>query len=154
MAETATADPSVEPMFDTAHGALVFAFNYAGQRYDRPMMLRAWPRRPPAPARDLGGLDGAAQAGMIRAQACTPGPAGRVPDHRPRGAAHAIPCACRAARCAGTKPNMEWRNAVSFLADHVRYTALKGCVTNGILRRAYVVRYFTSQGRARQPGRP
>ena len=29
-----------EPLFDSAHAALVYAFNYSGQAYDRPLMNR------------------------------------------------------------------------------------------------------------------
>jgi hypothetical protein len=43
----------------------------------------------------------------------------------------------------GHRPNKEWTEAISFLADHVRTTALAGCTANGMLRREYVVRYFS-----------
>ena len=143
MAETVTAE-TVEPLFETAHSALVFAFNYSGQRYDRPTMLRL-----AAPdlgsGKGLGGLDGAAQAGMIRAEVSA---LGRLAESliAARVAPRTVPCACRAACCCGTRPNTEWTNAIMFLADHVRTKALAGCVVNGVMRREYVVRYFTRRG--------
>ena len=55
------------PPFDSYIDALIFAFNASSENYDRPYMNRV-----AAPAvgsgRGLGGLDGAAQAGMIRAE--------------------------------------------------------------------------------------
>ena len=128
-------------LFDTAHGALVFAFNFCGQAYDRPMMNRL-----AAPAMGSGkglvGLDGAAQAGMIRAEIQRLGKLAEA-ILIARLAPRAMPCNCSSYCCAGQKPNREWVEAVSVLADHVRATALAGCTSNGILRREYVVRYFT-----------
>ena len=60
-----------------------------------------------------------------------------------RIAPRSVPCHCRFACCSGQKPNKEWTNAISYLADYVRTTALAGCTANGMLRREYVVRYFT-----------
>jgi len=140
MGHIATAEMFV-PLFDNAHGALVFAYNYSGQCYDRPMMNRM-----ASPAigsgKGLVGLDGAAQAGMIRAEVKALGKLAEaiiIARIAPRSA----PCHCRAACCAGKKPNKEWVDAIARLADHVRTTALAGCVANGMMRREYVVRYFT-----------
>lgn len=139
---TATATMQVEQgLFDSAHGALVFAFNFSGQCYDRPMMNRM-----ASPAvgsgKGLVGLDGAGQAGMIRAEVRA---LGRLAEAIlvARIAPRTMPCSCRSACCAGVRPNKEWTDAISILADHVRNTALAGCVSNGLLRREYVVRYFT-----------
>lgn len=53
-----------EPLFKSAHQALTFAFNFSASNYDAPVMNRM--AQDPAPAgRGLGGLDGAAQAGMV-----------------------------------------------------------------------------------------
>lgn len=140
MAQTATVE-TVEPLFDTAHGALVFAFNFSGQSFDRPLMNRM-----AAPAvgtgKGLVGLDGAAQAGMIRAEVAS---LGRLAEAIliARIAPRSMPCHCRQSCCSGKKPNKEWTDAISFLADHVRTTALAGCTANGMLRREYVVRYFS-----------
>ena len=65
--EQPAAPTEAEPLFINAHSALVFAFNFSGQCYDRPMMNRM-----AAPSvgtgKGLVGLDGAAQAGMIRGE--------------------------------------------------------------------------------------
>ena len=128
-------------LFETTHGALVFAFNFSGQAYDRPVMNRL-----AAPAvgsgKGLSGLDGAAQAGMVRAEVQRMGRIGEailVARHAPQS----VPCSCRKACCSSYRPNKEWTDAVAIISDHVRATALAGCTTNALLRRAYVVRYFT-----------
>ncbi len=140
MGQSATAEVFA-PLFESAHGALVFAFNFSGQCYDRPMMNRL-----ASPAvgsgKGLVGLDGAAQAGMIRAEVQTLGKLAEAIIIA-RIAPRSVPCHCRSACCAGHKPNKEWTDAISILADHVRTTALAGCTSNGMLRREYVVRHFT-----------
>lgn len=139
-AQMATAE-TLEPLFDNAHGALVFAFNFSGQSFDRPLMNRL-----AAPAvgtgKGLVGLDGAAQAGMIRAEVQGLGKLAEA-ILIARIAPRTTPCSCRSICCSGHKPNKEWTDAVSYLADQVRTTALAGCTTNGMMRREYVVRYFT-----------
>ena len=132
--------------FTSASEALVFALNAAIQAdYPRPVMNKlAAPST--STGHGLAGLDAAAQAGMVRAEIKQLGPLAEAvlfARYAPRG----IPCACRAACCAGQKRNPEWINAISFLADYVRTTALAGCVTNGMMRQEYVVRYFSAKGR-------
>jgi hypothetical protein len=128
------------PVFESAHGALVFAFNFSGG-HERPLMNRL---AAPAQSKGLGlaGLDGAAQAGMVRAEVAA---LGRLSEAIlvARFAPRSLPCHCRSACCVGRRPNREWVDAIGYLADHVRTTALAGCTANGILRREYVVRYFT-----------
>ena len=130
-----------EGLFSSAHAALVFAFNFSGQCYDRPMMNRL-----AAPAigsgKGLGGLDGAAQAGFIRAEVRGLGSLAEA-ILIARIAPRAMPCHCRQSCCSGRKPNAEWVTAISHLADQARRSALLGCAANGIMRREYVVRYFT-----------
>lgn len=140
MGQSATAE-LLEPLFESAHGALVFAFNFSGQCYDRPMMNRL-----ASPAigtgKGLVGLDGAAQAGMIRAEVQAMGKLAEA-ILTARLAPRMQPCSCRSACCSGHRPNKEWTDAIAFLMDHVRTTALAGCSSNGLMRREYVVRYFT-----------
>lgn len=130
-----------EPLFTSANSALVFALNYSAQQYDRPMMNRM-ATQAVGSGKGLVGLDGAAQAGMIRQElaAC-----GQLVENAllARVAPRWQPCECRAACCSGKRPNREWTNAIAYLADQVRYVALAGCVCNGMLRREYVVRFFT-----------
>jgi len=130
-------------LFQNAHGALTFAFNFSGQAYDRPMMNRL-----ASPAigsgKGLVGLDGAAQAGMIRAEVKA---MGRLAEAIliARIAPRMTPCGCRSACCSGFKPNKEWTDAIAYLGDHVRTTVYAGCVINGLMRREYLVRYFTKK---------
>lgn len=137
---TATAE-ALEPLFESAHGALVFAFNFSGQCYDRPMMNRlASPTF--GTGKGLVGLDGAAQAGFIRAEVQALGKLAEailIARLAPRW----MPCHCRQACCSGKKPNKEWTDAIAYLADYVRNTALAGCTANGMMRREYVVRHFS-----------
>ncbi len=140
MGQSATAEVFA-PLFESAHGALVFAFNFSGQCYDRPMMNRlASPSV--GSGKGLVGLDGAAQAGMIRAEVQA---MGRLAEAilLARLAPRTTPCSCRSSCCCGHKPNREWTDAIGYLADYVRTTALAGCSSNGMMRREYVVRYFT-----------
>lgn len=141
-AQMATAE-ALEPLFDNAHGALVFAFNFSGQTFDRPLMNRLC-----SPAvgtgKGLVGLDGAAQAGMIRSEVQRLGKLAEA-ILIARIAPHTTPCSCRSICCSGHKPNKEWTDAICYLADHVRTTALAGCTANGLMRREYVVRYFTKK---------
>lgn len=130
-----------QALFASAHAALVFAFEHSAQTYDRPVMNRM-----AAPAfgsgKGLGGLDGSAQAGMIRREVRDFGRLGEallIGRHAPQYA----PCSCRAPCCSGKRPNHEWLDAVAFLADHLRTTALADCSTTSLMRRAYVARYFT-----------
>lgn len=143
MGQSATAEV-LEPLFESAHGALVFAFNFSGQCYDRPMMNRL-----ASPAfgsgKGLAGLDGAAQAGMIRAEVQAMGQLAEA-ILIARIAPRSVPCHCRSSCCSGKRPNWEWTNAIAFLADHVRQTAMHGCCSNGLMRRDYVERYFTRKG--------
>lgn len=130
-----------EALFLSAHAALVFAFNFSGQSYDRPMMNRLG-----APTlgsgKGLVGLDGAAQAGMIRAEVQAMGKLAEA-ILTARVAPRAKPCSCRSSCCSGHKPNKEWTDAIAYLADYVRTTVYAGCVVNGLMRREYLVRYFT-----------
>jgi hypothetical protein len=130
-----------EALFSSAHAALVFAFNFSGQSYDRPMMNRM-ATASTGSGKGLVGLDGAGQAGMIRAEVKSMGKLAEA-ILIARIAPRTTPCSCRASCCSGHKPNKEWTDAISFLSDHVRTTALAGCTANGLLRRECVIRYFT-----------
>lgn len=54
-----------EYLFDSVHGALTFAYRYSGQQYS-PSLMAQMMRGPGRSGKGLGGLDGAAQAGLIR----------------------------------------------------------------------------------------
>ena len=128
------------PLFASAEAALRFALNFRADHYVRPVM-----NRHAAPAcgvgKGLAGLDGAAQAGMIRRALSALGShaeavlVARMAVPRQR-------CECGAACCAGTRPNPVWRTAVGVLADYVRTTALAGTSARGPMRLIAVGQYF------------
>ncbi len=57
-----------EPLFTSAHDALLFAFNYAGQQSPRTPLAGLMHRGGLGKGKGLHGLDGAAQAGIILAE--------------------------------------------------------------------------------------
>lgn len=128
-----------EPLFRSAHAALVFALNYSMQQYDRPLMNRVAAGPAKGEGKGLSGLDGAAQAGMIRAELARLAPlhqAVLVASIAPQQ----VPCECRAACCGGWKTNLEWSDAISELTTAAAAAALAGCVSNGRLRSALIQR--------------
>lgn len=87
-----------DTLFDNAHGALVFAFNFSGQCYDRPAMNRlATPAA--GTGKGLVGLDGAAQAGFILAEVKGMGKLAEA-ILTARLAPRSMPCHCRSSCCA------------------------------------------------------
>lgn len=134
-----------EPLFRSAHEALVFAFNYSGQAYDAPLMNRmAWEPQN-RPTKGLAGLDGAAQAGMIKAELSR-----LAPVYQAALTARVLPrserCECKSPCCSGERPNPEWSGAVNELAMFA-IGALSGMVTHQKMRRGLVARYFGAEVR-------
>jgi len=134
------------PLFSSAYAALTFALNYSMQQYDRPLMNKVASGEltavmAPEGGKGLSGLDGAGQAGMIRAEL-----ARLKPIEQAVLVAHAapsqIPCACGIACCSGWKTNPEWQDAMSVLTTAAASGALPGCVSNGRLRSALIQRLF------------
>lgn len=143
MAQNGAMQSSDDFLFRSAHSALVFAFNFSGQCYERSMMNKlAAPNI--GTGKGLAGLDGAAQAGMVRTEVQKMGKLAEA-ILIARLAPRTNPCACRSACCSGWRINLEWSDAISHLGDHIRNTALAGCTSNAIMRRAYVVRFFTAK---------
>lgn len=134
------------PLFASAHAALTFALNYSMQQYDRPLMNKIASGELAAATalgggKGLSGLDGAGQAGMIRAEL-----ARLSPIEQAVLVAHAAPaqisCGCGIACCSGWKVNPEWQDAMSVLTSAAASGALSGCVSNGRLRSALIQRLF------------
>ncbi len=142
MAQNATINAGDEPLFRSAHEALVFAYNFSLQASTPMTPVAKLMRGPVGPGRGLGGLDGAGQAGIIRAKIAELGKVGAA-IITARIAPRTTKCECRAACCSGLRPNREWADALSTLADTIRHTALAGCTSDGIMRREYVLRYFS-----------
>ncbi len=136
-----------DALFESAHAALVFAFNISNQCFDRPPLARLAINPLPSSGDSLSGLsglDGAAQAGMIRAEVHA---LGSLPENLliARFAPRSHPCSCRSKCCSGKQHNMEWRNAIAWLANHVKGSALSGTHADYRVARSCVERHFQSR---------
>ncbi len=107
-----------EPLFRSAHHALIFAFNYAGQQSPRTPMTGLLHRGGIGSGKGLHGIDGAAQAGIILAEYAK---LEKPHQHilRVRFGKNIQECAC----CGHNAPCMEWTEAVDALS---RYAELDG----------------------------
>jgi hypothetical protein len=130
-----------EPLFASAHNALLFAFNFSGQQYDRPIMNRL----PDGPidyvSKGLSGMDGAAQAGMVFNKLFHLPPLYQYivfAAYAPR----TIPCECRRSCCVGQKRNEQWHACIRMIEEAAITQALPGCITHRVLRRGIVQRAF------------
>lgn len=133
--------PAPEPLFRSAHDALVFAFNFSRQQYDRPLMNRVAAGPQPSDGRGLSGLDGAGQAAMTLAELGRLSPldqalliAGKAPQSEP--------CGCGVACCSGHKTNGEWLDAISVVTTAAIAGALSGCIVNRRLCAGLVQKHF------------
>lgn len=128
----------VEPLFGSTHAALVFAFNFSHQAYDRPVMNRM-ADGPKRSGKGLVGLDGAGQAGMIRAEVATLKPEEQhllITKFSPR----TEQCECRAPCCAGRRPAIEWLESIEWLIQYVLRAGLTGQVSHYQMRRMLVMK--------------
>ncbi len=127
------------PLFKTPRGALLFAFNFAHGSVKKGFLasLVGGAR----PGRGLGGLDGAAQAGLIKAEILK---LGDVPSNviTARFCPPKTPCTCRAPCCVGYRLNRDWATAIDWLSKHIHVAAQLGTISHYHLRRALVARYF------------
>ncbi|MEN5158949.1 hypothetical protein [Achromobacter spanius] len=133
-----------EPLFKNAHAALTFALNYSMQQYDRPLMNRVAAGPSKGDGKGLSGLDGAGQAGMIRAELAKLKPLQQA-ALLVSAAPSQILCDCRVSCCSGWKVNPEWQDAMSVLNSAAAAGALSGCVSNGRLRSALIQRHFGAE---------
>lgn len=129
-----------ETLFDSVDSALRFAFSYSTQQYGPTPMARAMRGGNVGTGKGLVGVDGAAQAGMIRAELKTISELDRsllIAQFAPVE----LPCACTRACCSGNRPNVEWADAVSYLTEHTTYL-FAGHLSSYKLRRTLVERHF------------
>ncbi|MDR6384950.1 DNA-binding protein [Paraburkholderia caribensis] len=104
---------SASVVFDSTEAALRFALRFVSQQHSSSEL--AGLRGPSRIGKGLSGVDGAAQAGMIRAELDKLTPLQRalivgryaLPD---------MVCTCGRACCCGRMPNPEWSEAISLLA--------------------------------------
>lgn len=127
-------------IFQNADQALRFAFNSGSRGAQRPYLNRlAAPSLAGEPT--LAGIDGAAQAGMIRAEVAA---LGKTLERVLKGrfAPRSLPCNCGRPCCRRSFENPEWIEAVSALAEEiVRRLKLSGSYLG--LRTDIVRKYFS-----------
>jgi len=127
-----------EPVFRTTHGALMFALNFVHGTLKKSAL--AGMMGAGGSGKDLGGLDGAAQSGMILAELEKLAKVRRMLVVG-RMAVATVPCACRAECCRGHRENPAWAEAVNYLAEYALIEGLTGTVSHYHLRRTLVMRY-------------
>lgn len=130
-----------EPLFRSAHAALVFAFNFTMQQYDRPLMNKVASRDAQHEGKGLSGQDGAAQAGMIRRRLSTLPPLQQA-IMVSRTAPPTLVCSCGAPCCQGRQANLEWNAAVRLVADYAEREALAECTIKRALTLQLLARLF------------
>lgn len=109
-------------LFENTEQALVFAYNYTGQNC---IIARLSPEPLPTTGKGLGGLNGAAQAGMIRREVSS---AGKLIESliTAKYAPMWLPCNCGHACCSGKIENREWSEAIPYIVLDVCKNALRG----------------------------
>lgn len=128
-----------DPLFRSVQGALKFALNYQHGTLKKSGLAKLVSTTPGG--RGLGGLDGAAQAGLIRAQL------ERLASMRrhlltAKYGTMSLPCACRASCCRGWRESPDWAEAVNQLTQYALEAGLTGTISHYRLRRSLVTRYF------------
>lgn len=128
-----------EPVFQSAHGALMFAMNFSHGSLKKSFLAMATGTA--RPGRGLAGLDGAAQAGMILAELLPLSEVFRtmlIARFAPRRSE----CACRSTCCSGYRENQDWSEAVAYLAQYALTQGLTGTISHLRLRQTLVRRFF------------
>lgn len=127
-----------DPLFKDAHEALVYAYNFSHQQYPRSPMFRAILQS--RAGRGLGGLDGAAQAGMIRREVNS---AGKLIESliTAKYAPMWLPCSCGHPCCSGKIENKEWSEAIPYIVFDVCRNVLRGADRSSVI---WCVRAFYS----------
>ncbi len=129
-------DASAEPMFQSTHAALVFAFNFSMQQYDQPAMAKLMGKGIGS-GKGLVGTSGAAQAGMVLAAVERLDPIHRAAIYA-RFAPKFEECPC----CGGDKPTENWQHAVERLAAW----AVPSGISHMRSRRMLIAKFFGVRG--------
>jgi hypothetical protein len=127
-----------EPLFASAAAAVAFALNFTGQNYQKAAINRMFGAPGPV-GKGLGGLDGAAQAGMIKAELAAVGLLGEaiiVAEMAPK----TRPCDCKALCCSGEITNPEWAASIGVLSNVAK--ELKICPAYMNVRANLLRRFF------------
>ncbi|RQZ58132.1 DNA-binding protein [Burkholderia cepacia] len=102
--------------FKSAFDAVRFALAFSTQQYGETMMAKRLRGESSGTGMGLVGVDGAGQAGQIRALAW------ELPELHlsvivARAAPRDLPCSCGSPCCSGRVPNLEWQAAIGWLTD-------------------------------------
>lgn len=138
-----------EAPFRSASEALRFALTFAlGAKPNRDAVNQlAAPTK--STGRGLGGMDGAAQAGMVLLELKYCGDFSSnllIAKVAPRK----IPCSCKAVCCSGFTPNWDWSYAFGYVVDRTfiemqkKTEGFRGMVNNHYLRSHLVMKYLGS----------
>lgn len=130
-----------EPLFETAHNALLFAFNFSAQQYERPLMNRLADAPDGHVSKGLAGTDGAAQAGMIMSRVMLM-PALSQYIIFAQYARPTIRCECKRPCCSGHKPNAQWEAAIAEVSRASIAGASSGALSYRALRDVIVRKMF------------
>ena len=129
-----------EALFSSAHAALTFALNFSHQQSSKSAMSALLPPEASKGGKGLGGLDGAAQAGMIRAELKACGPVVEALLIA-RCAPRSTPCVCKSACCSGHRQNDEYEEAITLLCREAM-SHLSGMLSHYTLRRALIEQHY------------
>lgn len=132
-----------EPRFRDAFDAVRFALCYSSQQYGSTPLAKRVDETPIGRGMGLVGMDGAAQAGLIRRH-MEALPELHLAVLVARAAPRSLPCTCGAPCCLGTTPNAEWRAAVEWLTD--ASAAYTSTLSHRQARRAIVEKMFGAGG--------
>ncbi len=130
-----------EPLFQSAHNALLFAFNFSAQQYERPMMNRMADDPVAYVSKGLSGMDGAAQAGMIMSRVLQL-PALSQYIVFAHYAPKTLACDCPRPCCAGKKPNELWEAVIMEISRISITAATPGALSYRVLRDAIFRKMF------------
>lgn len=129
-----------EPIFNTVHGALSFAYTYQGNP-DTSSVNRMGQEPSRIPGKGLIGIDGAAQAGFIQGRVRKAGVLAEafiIGEFMPR----CLPCDCVQECCSGYKPNKAREGAITYLSNVLHEHVLAGHRTNKPIRVVCVESFF------------
>lgn len=118
-----------DPLFDSAHNALTFAFNFSDQQYDRPLMNRLGDTPVDRVSKGLAGMDGAGQAGMIISRVMLMQALSQYIIFA-QYAPIILDCECRRACCIGKKPNALWDEVIREISQASIAGAMSGTVSH------------------------
>lgn len=130
-----------EPLFETAHNALLFAFNFSAQQYERPLMNRLADAPDGHVSKGLAGTDGAAQAGMIMSRIMLMPALSRYIIFA-QYARPTIRCECKRPCCCGHKPNVQWEAAIAEIGRASIAGASSGVLSYRALRDVIIRKMF------------